>query len=190
MDLPLEVIQKIGTTLDSKSYQNLRQSFRSSLPKTQRITASLFLQQRQSQDFQLEISTVTNTTFSMILQRFMDKELLLLSRFPQLFDSQLDPSISDNTFLVWAAFFGHSDVVKYLLLHPKVNPADIHNYAMRMAAFKGKAKIVELLLNDRRVDPCVQNHYPLRWAKENKHQEVVDILMNDPRVSSTYIPNV
>jgi hypothetical protein len=136
----------------------------------------------------VEVSTVTNETFAIILQKFMDKQLYLISRFPELFDSVLDPSTSENTFLVWAAFFGHSDVVRYLLRHPKVDPAAINNYALRMAAFKGRTKVVKLLLNDNRVDPCVQHHYPVRWAKENRHQETVDLLMSDPRISSTYVP--
>jgi len=186
MNLPVELLQKIGSFMDARSYQSLRQSFRSPLPKIQRMTASLFLQQKKPEYFQLEVSTVTNETFAIILQTFMDKQLYIISRFPELFDSVLDPSTSENTFLVWASFFGHSDVVRYLLKHPKVDPAAINNYALRMAAFKGRTKVVQLLLNDTRVDPCVENNYPVRWATENRHKETLDLLMSDPRISSTY----
>ena len=75
-----------------------------------------------------------------------------------LLDSRVDPSVDYNCVLRDTAIRGHSEVMKLLLLHPRVlilfiqvNPVDRDNFAIRAASLHGHYNCVQLLMSDPRV---------------------------------------
>jgi len=90
---------------------------------------------------------------------------------------------------------GDLELVKLLLTHPEVDPADTtrdgkrykndeRQYCIRQAAKEGHAPIVELLMKDRRVDPSYRNNWALAQALAGHHIEVCKLLVRDQRVRS------
>ena len=51
-----------------------------------------------------------------------------------------------------AAYWGYLEIVKLLMLDPKVNYSDMNNDTIKHARSMGNLKIVELLLTDPRVN--------------------------------------
>ncbi|EGX51842.1 hypothetical protein AOL_s00043g576 [Orbilia oligospora ATCC 24927] len=108
-----------------------------------------------------------------------------------------------QTPLCFAAKYGHQEIVRLLLAHPKVYPDCIPNETgkpsfrapLSFAAENGHSKIVQIFLKDRRIDPNSksrdpherQNTWtPLSYAAREGHEEVVRILLNDPRVDPDF----
>jgi len=57
----------------------------------------------------------------------------------------VDPSLSDNQAVKWAAFNCHVDVVRYLCSLPGVNPAADKNCALRTACWRVSMDVLKLL---------------------------------------------
>ena len=88
---------------------------------------------------------------------------------------------------------GELEMVKLLLTHPEVDPADTtrdgkkykndeHQYCIRQAAKEGHADVVELLMKDKRVDPSYRTNWALAQAVANHHIDVCKLLVRDQRV--------
>lgn len=88
---------------------------------------------------------------------------------------------------------GQVELVKLLLTHPEVDPADTtvdgkrykndeHQYCIRQAAKEGFPMVVELLMKDKRVDPSYRNNWALAQALAGHHIEVCKLLVRDQRV--------
>jgi hypothetical protein len=88
---------------------------------------------------------------------------------------------------------GQLELVRLLLTHPEVDPADTtidgkrykndeRQYCVRQAAKEGFPLVVELLMKDKRVDPSYRNNWALAQAVANHHIEVCKVLVRDQRV--------
>lgn len=91
----------------------------------------------------------------------------------------LDPSVNNNAAIRWACREGKEELVRLLLLDPRVNPSDGGNSCIHFASAMGHLNIVRLLLADPRVDPS--SGLPLCFACMNGHKDVVETLLEDPR---------
>jgi len=87
--------------------------------------------------------------------------------------------------LIWAAMYGHEEVVGVLLQEKQVQPdrqdADDGRAALSWAAEKGHEGIVKLLLGQQDVNPdppeTKYNQTPLLWAAQNGHEGIVKLLL-------------
>jgi ankyrin repeat protein len=86
--------------------------------------------------------------------------------------------------LAGASENGHTNVVKLLLVDPRIDPATRgYDYPITIASRRGHVSIVELLLADPRVDPAPDsNNNPIRDASGRGLVSVVKLLLADPRV--------
>jgi hypothetical protein len=80
---------------------------------------------------------------------------------------------------------GHVEVVKLLLLDPRINPA-VNNEAFLFATWYGHTEIVRLLLQDPRVDPSARNNYAAQVAVEKNYTEIIRLLSCDTRVKMVF----
>ncbi len=90
-----------------------------------------------------------------------------------------------QTLFLWAARYGHHQVVNRLLLDERVDPAADDNYAIRYAAENGHLQVVNRLLQDERVDPAAQDNDAICCAARYGHLQVVNRLLLDDRVDPT-----
>ncbi|ORY48140.1 ankyrin [Rhizoclosmatium globosum] len=88
----------------------------------------------------------------------------------------------ENRAFRWSARSGYTDVVRMLLKHPDVNPADQNHYAIASTPDIEQPDVVRLLLEDPRIDPSAQNHLALRWACDHDHIETIRLLLAHPGV--------
>jgi hypothetical protein len=79
-------------------------------------------------------------------------------------NQKIDLSWNRNAMFRWAAKKGRTEIVKFLLDQPEVNPLAIDSYALIMAIRKGHYETFKLLLSDPRFDPCCHHYLPLREA--------------------------
>lgn len=116
-----------------------------------------------------------------LLAQFKDGESLLYSSFhsivPWLLNAVIDTKMfdlaaSDNMAFKLASSLGHAEVVEWLMMHMRVNPAVDDNYAIRVASHNGYADVVALLLRDDRVDPDAHESNALRNAIYNGHNHI------------------
>ena len=89
-----------------------------------------------------------------------------------------------RTPLIWAAIYGHEEVVRLLLQEIHIQPERQDMYhsrtALSWAAQKGHEGVVKLLLGREDVNPESSNEYgqtPLLWAAEKGHEGVVKLLL-------------
>ncbi|KAI9350663.1 hypothetical protein BDR26DRAFT_891167 [Obelidium mucronatum] len=94
----------------------------------------------------------------------------------------VDPSAQDNFACRLASQNGHTEVVRRLLLDPRVDPSASNNYAIILASRNGHYETVELLLKDPRVDPAGNANEPIVDASRGGHVSVVKALLADSRV--------
>jgi len=96
----------------------------------------------------------------------------------------VDPQIYGPEAFRWAAWYGHLEVVKFLLQHSDPTALD---HAFRMAAWTGHLEIVKFLLPHS--DPKAHYSEAFRWAAENGHLEIVKLLLphSDPEVVRQFI---
>ena len=94
------------------------------------------------------------------------------------FDPALSPGLFyiSNSAIAHASQNGHTEIVKLLLNHPKVNPADNANYAIRTASYNNRIEVVKLLLTNSRVNPTDCDHDAIELASKYGHIEVVKLL--------------
>ena len=97
-------------------------------------------------------------------------------------DGKFDPSVDDNSTLVWACENGISEVVKVLLLDSRVDPTVREGYCLSEACFLGHVEVVRLLLQDGRIEPTLNNSLCLFNACLQGHIDVITLLLNDGRV--------
>ncbi len=64
-------------------------------------------------------------------------------------DKRVDPSVQNNSAIVWASQYGHLEVM-LLLADKRVNPSDKNNDAIALATRYGYDEISKLLLADNR----------------------------------------
>jgi len=98
-----------------------------------------------------------------------------LDSVKELIQKGVDPSVNNNVVLVWASYFGYSDIVELLLNDSRVDPSDKHNEALKVAIRKGHINIVKLLLNDSRIDLSDLDKYDADFNTE------VDKLLNSAK---------
>ncbi|KAJ3026855.1 UNVERIFIED_CONTAM: hypothetical protein HDU68_004947 [Siphonaria sp. JEL0065] len=91
-------------------------------------------------------------------------------------------AVQMNAPLVVSCALGYKEVVRKLLAHPKVNPADDDNSGMFYAASEGQTEIVSMLLADPRVNAAAGENQPLMVAMEEAKMEVVKLLLEDSNV--------
>lgn len=77
---------------------------------------------------------------------------------------------------------GNIKVIRFLLKHPKVNPAVDNNYPIGCACINGETDIAKILLADSRVDPSANNNEALFVAYKANHIDIMRILLADDRV--------
>jgi len=105
----------------------------------------------------------------------------------RLLDAGAYAGTRNNFVLGWAAYHGHTDVVKALLALPRargVDPSARDNLALRWAAKNGHTAVVQALLalpRARGVDPATQHSYALRYAAGNGRTAIVQALLALPR---------
>ncbi|KAI5808430.1 hypothetical protein BZA77DRAFT_329781 [Pyronema omphalodes] len=114
-----------------------------------------------------------------------------------LVDSILSPPYNANvnsydaesfTALFWAAWGGHSDVVKLLLEQDGIEVDKVDDYdrtPLSLAAHAGHTSVVKLLLEEGRIDVNTTNHcldMPLSLAAGEGHTEVVRLLLEQDSV--------
>jgi ankyrin repeat protein len=117
----------------------------------------------------------------------------------------MDPTYKNNYPIRSASFFGHYDMVDYLLsldtdsldlrsqrnqttrndthTHGLVDPSDLNNFAFRSAARRGHIPILTLLLqkaSHRGVDPAANENEPIRDACTNGSLDVIKFLLSLP----------
>src|SRR5690242_13263668 len=100
----------------------------------------------------------------------------LILRLPKITVDLAEISGNILTAFRYAAQSGHVEVVRLLLAHPKVNPADWNNrgethlfvtdplVAIKRCAKYGRTEVVKILLTDSRVDPTVGNYRRKRFC--------------------------
>ena len=92
----------------------------------------------------------------------------------------------DGTPLIYAAGFGHTDIVKLLLEQPNININIVDHYgisALTAAAMHGHVDIMTILLQRPEIIINRQNNEgknPLPYAAKNGHSEAVRLLVNIP----------
>ena len=64
---------------------------------------------------------------------------------------RVDPSANGNYAIRYAAFFGHTEIVKLLLADPRVDPSANNNQSLRSAINLNQVKVINLLLADSRI---------------------------------------
>jgi len=111
-----------------------------------------------------------------ILNHFFFKQ----KKFPS--GHQYNANADDDYAIRKAAKNGHTEMVKFLLTDPKVNPSARSNSAIRNAALNGHLDIVKLLCADPRVDVACESNTPFINAARMGHIDIVDFLLSDPRV--------
>ncbi|KAJ3029080.1 UNVERIFIED_CONTAM: hypothetical protein HDU68_000207 [Siphonaria sp. JEL0065] len=99
-----------------------------------------------------------------------------------LLERAVDITTQANRLFRWSSRAGYLDVVKLLLAHPDVDPADDDNYAIKTASETGETEVVRLLLADSRVDPTAENDISLQYACDFARVDVVKMLLADKRV--------
>lgn len=94
-----------------------------------------------------------------------------------------DPSIHNNTALIWALKNERFDVVMRLIQDPRVDPSIERNLTIVHACQHKKIDIVRHLLKDKRVDPNARYCIPLAWACANNDSTLRNLLLHDERVN-------
>ncbi len=103
-------------------------------------------------------------------------------------NEKTEPSREDRTEatpLIYAAGFGHTDIVKLLLKQPNIDiniVDDSDTSALTAAAMNGHTKIMKLLLQAPGIIVSGRRNSPLPCAAENGHTEAVKLLLNTPGV--------
>lgn len=87
-----------------------------------------------------------------------------------------------STRFATAAYDGNTELVATLLQDPRVDPAEMDNYAIRWAANHGHTAVVALLLQDPRVNPTARYDSALHSAIQNRYTEIVKLLLSHPLV--------
>ena len=108
-----------------------------------------------------------------------------IERVKELLKQGVDPTADDNLAIIYASFFGHTDVVEALLQDGRADPTTENNYPIGIASAQGYTSIVSFLLQDGRADPAVDVNYAIRRASYNGHTDVVKLLLQDGRVEPT-----
>ena len=113
-----------------------------------------------------------------------------------LMDERVDPSIRINEkeqgILSITIDIGDPNMIKLLLLHPKVDPTVQNQFAIRHAAALGTLSTVQAVLQDPRVDPTVRGSGPdqpsaIEQACLLAHIDIITVLLQDPRVKASTI---
>ena len=93
--------------------------------------------------------------------------------------------------LIWAAIYGHAEMVRVLLEEKQIQPdrqeANHGRAALSWAAEKGHEGIVKLLLGRGDVNPDARDTHgqtPLLWAVENSHIGLVKLLLGHKDVNA------
>jgi ankyrin repeat protein len=94
----------------------------------------------------------------------------------------VEPFISNNFPVQWAAENGEVEMVRHLLNNNLVDPSAGNNYAILQATENGHIEVVRLLLSDERVDPSDNENIAIRWASQYGYIEIVRLLLSDERV--------
>ena len=121
-----------------------------------------------------------NSTLDEILQYAVNHNNLYLVQYA--LAQGANPAYKDNWPIEWAAYHGNIEIVKLLLVDPRVDPSTSDNFAIRWAAFNDHTEVVKLLLADSRVDPSADDYFAIQRAAKNGRAEVLKLLLTDPRV--------
>lgn len=97
-------------------------------------------------------------------------------------DDRVDPSFNNNIVLRAACVNGPIELVKLLLVNPKVK-VDSDPHLIELASKNGQLDIVKLLLEDTRFNPGIGQNYAMRLASTAGHIDIVKVLLADPRVN-------
>ncbi|CAH6420792.1 Hypothetical protein POVR2_LOCUS262 [uncultured virus] len=78
--------------------------------------------------------------------------------------------------------YGYVEVLKMLLLHPRIDPACNRSACLKYACMSERAEVVRLLLDDGRVDVTEDSiHHGLSGC--NIHPEILELLLSNPIVA-------
>jgi ankyrin repeat protein len=82
-----------------------------------------------------------------------------------------------------ACQYGHTDVVRVLLMDPRIDPSKDYNQALHTAVTMDRVEVVKLLLADRRVDPSDRENLSFYMARNNGNHIIMDLLLQNECVS-------
>lgn len=105
----------------------------------------------------------------------------------------LDPSMSGNRPIIYAAENGHSKVVSLLMSDSRINLDSIgsgyvpdKSNLLERACFTGQVEVVSILLQDERINPSANKSLSLFYASMRGHSEIVAMLFRDGRISPSF----
>jgi hypothetical protein len=198
--LPLEILESIQGYLEPKEYHCLRLSFKSHLPKKQKLMPLFWLDRYHKYyrispviiDFYNEFVCEKvwiryKTCYGHYDPRDEKRKMLkigfqIIARMVVV--KQPDWFMGEDQELAFVLLVdGYG--LDGLLLWVKMgfDPSICDNQSITMASNLGSLEIVSFLLQDPRVDPSVRRNIAVRLASSKGHAEVVRILLEDPRVN-------
>ncbi|PRP77165.1 ankyrin repeat protein [Planoprotostelium fungivorum] len=90
----------------------------------------------------------------------------------------VDPSICNNSAIIYACRKGLLEVVRKLLTHPSVDPNARNSMPLKEAARCGHTDVVRVLLMDRRTNGHAE---AARIAYNKRHTDVTELILNTKR---------
>jgi hypothetical protein len=83
----------------------------------------------------------------------------------------------------WAIWNGRADMIRLLLLDPRIAASVDYNSIFTTFAVQGYVELINLFITDPRVDPAVNNNRAIRYAAGSGRLNVVERLLQDRRVN-------
>ena len=95
-----------------------------------------------------------------------------------------------NRTLISASTYGLNNIVRILIMDPRVDPATDENKSILSAVRHNNFEVVQMLLDHGKVDPSVFDGLALRLAHRNKNKEIENILINSNKILLSKTPNL
>eukprot|EP01127_Copromyxa_protea_P019431 TRINITY_DN6301_c0_g1_i1.p1 TRINITY_DN6301_c0_g1~~TRINITY_DN6301_c0_g1_i1.p1 ORF type:complete len:687 (-),score=94.93 TRINITY_DN6301_c0_g1_i1:114-1943(-) len=77
----------------------------------------------------------------------------------------------------------HVEVVRLMMMHPAINPADDRSFSVQVATQAGHSEVLKMLLQCPKVDPTIYDDNAFKMAAQNGHIETVRVLLEHPKVN-------
>ncbi len=96
----------------------------------------------------------------------------------------MNPAADHNAVIRNASAWGNLEIVRQLLQHSKVNPADSNNEALELAVRRGHSGVVKELLSDKRVSGSLKAGQLRQYLNSTRHKLTVLLCLQNHRLSS------